>query len=604
MIKRFFGALGRFLAAVRSVLLNVITFGLVMALVVGITQSVFDRPEALSGEGKVLTIAPKGLVVDQAVYADELEFPFDFSDEGQVQTRDLIRLLRAAADDETLAGVLIDFSNVGFTGPSTALAVAEELGRLRDSGKPIIAYSRSLSTGSYMMAAQADEIYVHPAGAVSISGLGGYRDYTRELTDKLRINIHNYSQGQYKSATEGLTRNNMSEADREQRTAMLDPIWAAMKGKMAAARDVDSSVIQTMADDYSVPLLDEAGYNNLEMAESLGLIDGTMNFPEFREHMMERFGEVTKDNRQTYPTISYSEYMQTIEQEKEDASESVAVVFVQGGIQEGPQGPGIAGADDIASLLRKAYSKEETKAIVLRVNSPGGSIIASEMIRDEVSAAQRKGIPVVVSMGDVAASGGVWVSMSADKIFAEPTTISGSIGVAVAFPTFERVTEWAGITFDGVVTAEHADWSPVLPMSDKLDGLFARWASTAYDRFVNLVAEGRNKEADYIRSIAGGRVWIGTAAQELGLVDELGDFEDAIASAAELAQLSSYSVDYVTKSPSEWVAILQELQKGLSFTVASPVVVYGDYAARILGVLEDVSEPKATVLCSECFVEL
>ena len=142
MIKRFFGALGRFLAAVRSVLLNFITFGLVMALVVGITQSVFDRPEALSGEGKVLTIAPKGLVVDQAVYADELEFPFDFSDEGQVQTRDLIRLLRAAADDETLAGVMIDFSNVGFTGPSTALAVAEELGRLRDSGKPIIAYSR------------------------------------------------------------------------------------------------------------------------------------------------------------------------------------------------------------------------------------------------------------------------------------------------------------------------------------------------------------------------------------------------------------------------------------------------------------------------------
>lgn len=148
MIKRFFGAVGRFLAAVRSVVLNVITFGLVMAIVVGIAQSIFDRPEALSAEGKVLTIAPKGLVLDQAVYADEFEFPFDFSDEGQVQTRDLIRLLRAAADDETLAGVLIDFSNVGFTGPSTALAVAQELGRLRDSGKPIIAYSRSLGTGS------------------------------------------------------------------------------------------------------------------------------------------------------------------------------------------------------------------------------------------------------------------------------------------------------------------------------------------------------------------------------------------------------------------------------------------------------------------------
>ncbi len=454
------------------------------------------------------------------------------------------------------------------------------------------------------MASQADEVFVHPAGALSISGLGGYRDYTRDLTDKLRITVHNYSQGDYKSATEGLTRRDMSDADREQRMELLQPIWQTMKTRMAAARDVDPAVIQSMADDFSVPLLGEAGYHNLAQAEAMGLIDGTMNFPEYREFMMERFGRVTKDGRDTYPHISMDEYASLTKTTPEQHENAVAVVFVQGGIQEGPQGPGVAGADDIANLLRTAYSKDSTKAIVLRVNSPGGSIIASEMIRDEVSAAQRKGIPVVVSMGDVAASGGVWVSMSADKIYAEPTTISGSIGVAVAFPTFERVMDWAGINFDGVTTAENTGWSPVLPMSDKLDALFARWASTAYDRFVNLVAEGRNKEPDYIRSIAGGRVWIGSKAQELGLVDAMGDLDAAIASAAELAQLQDHSVDYVTKKPSKFMMILQELQGDIGVRVSGELISFSDYMSRIFGVFEDVSEPRATVLCTECMVEL
>ena len=604
MFKRFFSKLGSFLSALRGFVLNLITFAIVIALVSGVVQSIFDRPDEPTAEGKVLMIAPKGLVLDQETFSDELEFPFNLSDVEQIQTRDLVALLRRAADDSSLAAISIDFSETGFAGPTTALAVAKELSALRDTGKPIIAYSRALGTGSYLMASQADEVFVHPAGALSVSGLGGYRDYTRDLTDKLRITVHNYSQGDYKSATEGLTRRDMSDADRQQRTELLQPIWQEMKARMAAGRDVGPSVIQDMADNYSVPLLGEAGYHNLAQAEAMGLIDGTMNFPEYREYMMERFGKITKDGRDTYPHISMGEYASLTQDAPEQHENAVAVVFVQGGIQEGSQGPGVAGADDIANLLRTAYSKDSTKAIVLRVNSPGGSIIASEMIRDEVSAAQRKGIPVVVSMGDVAASGGVWVSMSADKIYAEPTTISGSIGVAVAFPTFERVMDWAGVNFDGVTTAENTGWSPVLPMGDKLDALFARWASTAYDRFVNLVAEGRNKEPDYIRSIAGGRVWIGSKAQELGLVDAMGGLDAAITAAAELAQLEDHSVDYVTKKPSKAMMILKELQGGIGVRVSSEVITFSDYMNRIFGVFEDVSEPRATVLCTECMVEL
>ena len=604
MVRRFFEGLGRLLGAIRRGALNVLTLAVVVGIVSGIVGSVFNQPELPESDGKVLMIAPKGLILDQEVFPDDLDLPFAMPDDAQIQTRDLVKLIRAAADDSSLAAVSIDFSEAGFAGPTTALQIADELAALRGTGKPIIAFSRSLSSGSYLMAAQADEVFVHPAGAVSISGLGGYRDYTRDLTDKLRINIHNYSQGQYKSATEGLTRDSMSEADREQREALLMPIWGEMKARMAKARGIDPEVIQTLADDFSVPLLGEAGYHNLAMAEELGLINGTFDFPAYREYMMERFGTITNDGRDTYPHISADEYMSTLDEDLSDADESVAVVFVQGGIQEGPQGPGVAGADDIANLIRTAYSKENTKAIVLRVNSPGGSIIASEMIRDEVSAAQRKGLPVVVSMGDVAASGGVWVSMSADKIFAEPTTISGSIGVAVAFPSFERTFEWAGINFDGYTTSEHAGWSPVNPMSEKLDGMFARWASTAYDRFVQLVAEGRDQDPEFIRSIAGGRVWIGEKAQELGLVDEMGNMESAIAAAAELAELDAYQVDYVVKAPSKAIMILRELQGGIGIKVPSMLGTYGDYMAQIFKVLESVSEPRATVLCAECMVEL
>ena len=343
-------------------------------------------------------------------------------------------------------------------------------------------------------------------------------------------------------------------------------------------------------------------YDNLRFAEEQGLIDGTMTFPELRGFMIERFGRDSSEDetRETYPHIAWQSYMAQLEPEPETASDAVAVVFVQGGIQHEAMGPGVAGSKDIAPLIRRAHEDEDTRALVLRVNSPGGSIIGSDQIRDEFEAAAAKGIPVVVSMGDVAASGGVWVSTPAQRIFAEPTTITGSIGVAVAFPTLENLFDYIGVHFDGVTTSEHAGWSINRPVNEKLDALFARWASSAYERFVDTVAESRDKDADYIRSIAGGRVWLAPDALERGLIDELGTMEDAIAYAAEAASIDDYRVNYVTKPISPAFALLRQFDLSVSSAVDGNLTTAAEHIVNAMQGLEGLNAPRATVMCTVC----
>lgn len=602
-MKVFFSKLGRFLTALRVWSVNIFTVLLLVYVVGAVGVMISKIPPKVDPEGKVLIISPAGQILDQEVFPSEVGFPFNLQNEKQTQSRDLIRLIRAAAADERLAGVLIDFSKASFAGSSTALNIAQELKALRASGKPVVAYSEYLTTSSYLMASHADKIFVHPSGAVSISGIGGYRDYTREMTDKLKITIHNYSQGDFKSAVEGLTRNNMSEPDKLQRRELYDPIWSALKVDMASGRGLQAELFQALADQHGVPLIKEGGYDGLMFAQQQGVIDGTKGFPEFRAYMIDRFGKADDDERETYPHISAGQYFAQLEEDNV-AEDAVAVVFVQGGIQPGKLGPGVAGSDDISRLIRKAYEDENTKALVLRVNSPGGSIIASDIIGNELQAARDRGLPVVVSMGDVAASGGVWVSLPAEHIYAEPTTITGSIGVAVAFPTMENLFDYIGVHFDGVTTSDHAGWSPVQGVDEKLDALFANWAGAAYSQFINTVAVSRHKEPDYIRSIAGGRVWLAPAALELGLIDEIGNMEDAIAGAAQRADLEQYSVNYVVKEPSPAVALLRMFSAGVLGEVASPYRSFAQHISQLLVTLEDISQPRAMILCTTCSIEL
>ena len=603
-MKAFFRKLGAVLSGVRTWTVNLLTLVLVVYIVVVVAAVMGERPVRVEPAGKVLILNPEGVVLDQEIYPAKLSFPPQLPEQAQIQSRDLIRLIRAAAADERLAAVLIDFSKLAYAGPSTVLNIAHELAALSRSGKPVIAFSETLSTTSYLMAAQADEIYVHPAGAVGISGIGGYRDYIRDLTEKLKINIHNYSQGDYKSYVEGLTRNDMSDADRRQREELYGPIWQTMKDRMAAARGIDADVFQLIADDYPAGLLGEAAFDNLLFAQQQGIIDGTKGFPEFRAYMIERFGKDPDSERETYPHIGGDAYLAQLEEPVSTATEAVAVVFVEGAIQPGEQRPGVAGSDDIANLIRTAHEADSTRALVLRVNSPGGSIIASDIIRDELVAARNKDLPIFVSMGDVAASGGVWVSTPADKIYAEPTTVTGSIGVAIAFPTLENLFDYVGIHFDGVTTSEFQGWGINQAVGEKLDAVFARFASSAYQRFISNVAQDRGRDEDYIRSIAGGRVWLADRAQELGLIDELGTLEDTVAAAAAAAGLSDYHVNYVVKEPGLAMLLLQRFALDIGIESNSIESEFAQRMRVLLETIEDYGQPRATVMCAHCMIEM
>ncbi len=604
-LKSIFAWLGRFLEKARTVMLNLGTaFVLIFFTVLIIGAFTASGPDVKDPDGRVLFINPEGTVVDQEVFSSDFLSSLTAEQTNQIQTRDLIELIRAAAEDEKIPAVFIDFSSTGFAGPTTAINIAKELKALRESGKRVIAMSDRLTTTSYLMASQASEVWVHPVGSISVRGLGGMRAYQKELYENLKINFHNYSQGDFKSAVEGNTRTDMSENDRLQREALLNPIWDEMKRLMAEARGIESSEIQSFADGY-VGFFGEAAMGNIAYAQANNIIDGTKSFPEFRQYMIEEFGLDEEAETETYKTISYNEYAKQIESDSSDSDNHIAVITAEGAIMEGDISQGVAGANGVVKQIRSAHEDENTKAIVFRVNSPGGSIIASEMMRDELFAAKNKGIDVIVSMGDYAASGGVYISTPADYIFAEPTTITGSIGVAIALPTLENVMDYIGVNFDGVVTSKHGGWDPTQAIDEDLDKIFAAWGADAYDRFVNFVAESRSQSYEDIKKIAGGRVWIATSAKEIGLVDEIGGIDDAIAYAANMAELEDYQVEYYGKKLSPEELLIKELLENFDVSLGEPKVLSAlNGLADFYETMTNIQEPKALLTCKDCLVDL
>ena len=605
-LKSIFSWLGRFLEKARTVMLNLGTaFVLIFFTIIIIGALTSSGPEVKDPSGRVLFIDPVGTVVDQEVFNSDFLFNLGAdSSTDQIQTRDLIELIRAAAEDEDIPAVFIDFSATGFAGPTTAINIAKELKALRESGKRVIAMNDRLSTTSYLMASQASEIWVHPVGSISVRGLGGMRNYNKDLFDNLKITIHNYSQGDFKSATETSWRSSMSENDRMQREALLQPIWTDMKSLMAEGRGIESNDIQSFADEY-VGFFGEAAVGNIAYAEANNIIDGTKSFPEFRQYMIEEFGLDEEAETETYKTISYKEYAKQIDDDFSDSDNQIAVITAEGAIMEGEIIQGVAGANGVVKQIRSAHEDENTKAIVFRVNSPGGSIIASEMMRDELFAAKEKGINVIVSMGDYAASGGVYISTPADYIFAEPTTITGSIGVAIALPTLENTMDYIGVNFDGVVTSKHGGWDPTQAIDEDLDKIFAGWGADAYDRFVNFVAESRSQSYEDIKKIAGGRVWIATSAKEIGLVDEIGGINDAITYAANMAELEDYQVEYYGQELSPEELIIKELLENFDVSISEPKVLSAlNGLANLYETLTEIEQPTALLTCEDCLIDL
>ena len=599
-LKSVFNFLGRFLTSTRIVVTNLITFIFLALVFIGLISVLIPNERSIDKEGKVVILNPEGVLVDQEVqYSD---FQFSFGQVEQIQTRDLIKLIQSISKDEDIPAVLVDFSGLSYSGPTNLIKISQEIKKLSEL-KRVIAFSDRYTTSSYLIAAHADEIYIHQAGGFDIQGIGGYRSYSKSLYENLKMKVYNYSQGDYKSAVEGLTRDSMSDFDKKQRKALYDPIWSKYKEIIAEARDISKEKVQNFADSY-FDFIGEAAFDNIDAGIEQDYLTGVKSFPEFRSFMIDEFGKDESSDRETYNYITYQEYSSSMKEDKEKSENIISVITAEGAIVEGEISQGFAGSAGIARQIRKAHEDDKTKAIVFRVNSPGGSIIASEIIRDELLQAKNKGKKVVVSMGDYAASGGVYISTPADYIFAHPTTITGSIGVAIAFLTTEDSLEYIGISKDGVQTSKFAGWTPELPVTKELDNIFNNLAERSYQRFLEVVSESRKKDVSEINKIAGGRVWIGTDALQIDIIDELGDIDDAIGKAAALAKISDYQLKYSSSDVSFVETVLSEIFGKLSLPLEKIKFVNASESIyKFLTELAPFNKPSASMICKVCIIE-
>tara|TARA_Y100001936_G_C16072707_1_gene671850 strand:- start:415 stop:2229 length:1815 start_codon:yes stop_codon:yes gene_type:complete len=599
-LKSVFNFLGRFLTSTRIVVTNLITFIFLALVFIGLISVFIPNERSIDKEGKVVILNPEGVLVDQEVqYSD---FQFSFGQVEQIQTRDLIKLIQSISKDEDIPAVLVDFSGLSYSGPTNLIKISQEIKKLSEL-KRVIAFSDRYTTSSYLIAAHADEIYIHQAGGFDIQGIGGYRSYSKSLYENLKMKVYNYSQGDYKSAVEGLTRDSMSDFDKKQRKALYDPIWSKYKEIIAQARGISIDNVQNFADSY-FDFIGEAAFDNIDAGIEQDYLTGVKSFPEFRSFMIDEFGKDESSDRETYNYITYQEYSSSMKEDKEKSENIISVITAEGAIVEGEISQGFAGSAGIARQIRKAHEDDKTKAIVFRVNSPGGSIIASEIIRDELLQAKNKGKKVVVSMGDYAASGGVYISTPADYIFAHPTTITGSIGVAIAFLTTEDSLEYIGISKDGVQTSKFAGWTPELPVTKELDNIFNNLAERSYQRFLEVVSESRKKDVSEINKIAGGRVWIGTDALQIDIIDELGDIDDAIGKAAALAKISDYQLKYSSSDVSFVETVLSEIFGKLSLPLEKIKFVNASESIyKFLTELAPFNKPSASMICKVCIIE-
>ncbi len=456
----------------------------------------------------------------------------------QTLVQDLIDALEYAKNDDRIYAVHLELSGISGGGLSKLRRIGAAIDDFKASGKPVVASADYYSQAGYYLAAHADELYMHPEGIVFLQGYGGFSSYYKEAIDALRIDWNVFRVGTHKSFVEPFTRMDMSPEDRESRTRLIEQFWTMYQQDVDAARGLDAGGI----DDFAQNLLDyvaATGGDIAVAARDAGLVDELLGRAELREVMKGYVGEDSGDSA-LYSRVHSQDYLGNMRLLHSDdvRDENVAVVMAVGTIFNGTQPSGSIGGDSTAALLRRALSDDSVKAVVLRVDSPGGSVFASEVISNEIRALQAAGKPVVASMGSVAASGGYWISVVADRVIASPATITGSIGVFGMFPTIQRSLRAIGIATDGVGTTP---WAGQLQadreMSAGMKQLYQFIIDDTYDDFIAGVADLRAMEKDVVDGVAQGQVWTGQDALERGLIDDLGTFEDSVRIAADLADL-------------------------------------------------------------------
>jgi protease-4 len=581
-----------------------------VALLVFLLSLVIGEKSAKIPESAVLVLAPAGVIVEQrseSLLSSEL-LGEDIT--AETVLKDVIDALDHAGQDPRIKAVLLDLTKLQGAGFSKLQDIGAALKRFRESGKPVIAASDLFMQRNYYLAAHADRVYLNPMGGVLLTGFGIYQNYYKSALDKLQVQFHVFRVGSYKSALEPFMRDDMSDFDRTANSALLEVLWASYKNDVAGQRRIDPTTIDDYVNHFPNRLAASRG-ETAQLALSFGLVDELKTADQLRDELVELAGE--DRSKRSYNRVRFDEYLKSARSSSPKIGgeePKVAVIVAQGVILEGTQPAGRIGGASLSALIHQAWKNEATRAIVLRIDSPGGSAFASEAIRRELELARRAGKPVVVSMGSVAASGGYWIASGADEIWAAPTTITGSIGIFSAFPTFERSLQALGISNDGVGTTRLADaFNPNRPMNSLMADAMNQFMEQGYRTFIARVAEGRNMTTEAVRTVAEGRVWAGQSALEKGLIDSLGGLEAAIESAAKRAGLETYAVDYLQQPLTRRERLLKELNefftrmivKALGSVVPEPAAVMKALADTAFDDLLKLNDPKGLyAFCLNC----
>lgn len=565
---RVFSGFWKLITWLRVSLFNLLFLVMLLALVVALLP---QEEQRLTGK-RALRVVPSGFLVDQRSYVDPVTQILEQSRPEEVETlvSDLVKTINHAARDERISALVLELDYLVGGGISKLEEIGAALQRFKVSGKPIIAVADNYSQEQYYLASYADEIYLHPMGGVLLTGYGSYRNYFKNALDKLAVNFHVFRVGDYKDFIEPYTRNDMSAASREHNALWLQQLWSVYTSRVESLRDLPSGALNSYINNLDENL-NHANGNSARLAMNAGLVDQLAGRRQVRQLLQQKLGSSRKGD--DYKALDYWDYLHHLKRENGHNGGKIGVVVAKGMIVDGEQPEGTIGGDTMAQLLREAREDSSLKALVLRIDSGGGSAFASEVIRQEILATRQSGIPVIVSMGSVAASGGYWIASAGNEIWATPTTITGSIGVFGAFPTFELTLDKLGVSTDGIGTTKLAGAMRVdRPLSPQAENVIQQGVEFVYQQFLTLVAEARDSSVGEIHQVAQGRVWSGATAKELGLVDKIGNLEDAVAAAAHRAGLDSYHIHLIRKTLTPKEQILRELAGGAAALTPSSLM--------------------------------
>ena len=536
-VKEKISKLGSFLDASGVFLKRTAIFVVLLFISLSIIGGLFPSDDDPIEEGAILNLNIKGALVEELSQSDFERAFSQFSGESQTETliTDVIRVIRHAKDNEDISTLLI--STDGFSGGSSTKLelIAKEITEFKTSGKKVIAYStQGYGTAQYYLAAFADEVHLHDYTAVFIDGYRRVRTYYKSFFDKFLIDANVFKVGEYKAFVEPYFRDDMSDEAKGNVIEWITVLWDGYLDQVSEARAISNESLKYFIDNPGLAAKQSAG-DFAKAAIEYGVIDQLSNRREFRDYL---YSIAPGEEEDEINIVGMNAYMNSVEMEPifEESESNVGVIIAKGSIVDGSAGPGSIAGDDFVKIIRKAYNDESVKALVLRVDSGGGSAYASEVIADELEKFKNSGRPIIASMGGVAASGGYYISTPADKILAERHTITGSIGVGGFLPTFERALEYIGINEDGVSTVDITT-SAAESLTEKDKALLQMGTDLVYDKFIAKVADNRGVTKEEIDQIARGKVWIGSKALEIGLVDEIAGIDRAIELAAELAEI-------------------------------------------------------------------